>query len=131
MKVDKAWIVIIGLMVLSVCQCGRKTTTVPADLIGVWETTAPDYADRSFEIKADQVLFETGEGKFDTYPITEIKTEKGREELKTLYLICYKNAHRQEYKLFFYYDPANQGTIRLKNQFQIVWTKKALSPASD
>ena len=49
-------------MVLSVCQCGKKTA-VPDDLIGVWETTAPTYADRFFEIKTDEVIFGTGEGK--------------------------------------------------------------------
>ena len=130
MKVDRAWIVIVCLVVLSVCQCGRKTT-VPDDLIGVWETTAPDYADRSFEIKADQIIFGTGEEKVDAYPITKMKIEKAREQEKTLYLICYKNVEGQEYKFFFYYDPANQGTIRFKNQIEMLWTRKTLSPASD
>jgi hypothetical protein len=130
MKVQKIWIIILCLMVLSVCQCGRKTT-VPDDLIGVWETTAPTYADRFFEIKTDEVIFGTGEERFDTYPITKIKIEKDREEQKTLYIICYKNMAGQEYKFSFYYDPANQGTIRFKNQREMVWTKKPLSPASN
>ena len=130
MKVEKVWIIIIYLMVLSVCQCGRKTT-VPDDLIGVWETTAPTYADRFFEIKTDEIIFGTVEEKFDTYPITKIKIEKDREGQGTLYIICYKNIAGQEYKFSFYYDPANQGTIRFKNQKEMVWTKKPLSPASD
>jgi hypothetical protein len=130
MKVEKVWAIIICLMVLLVCQCGKKTV-VPDDLIGVWETTAPTYADRFFEIKTDEVIFGTGEGKFDTYPITKVKMEKNREEQKTLYIIFYKNTARQEYKFSFYYDPANQGTIRFKNQKQMVWTKKPLSPPSN
>jgi len=130
MKVEKVWIIIIYLMVLSVCQCGRKTT-VPDDLIGVWETTAPTYADRFFEIKTDEIIFGTVEGSFDTYPITKIKIEKDPVEQKTLYIICYKNTAGQEYKFSFYYDPANQGTIRFKNQQEMVWAKKPLSPASD
>ncbi|MGZ6225525.1 MAG: hypothetical protein ACXWMH_08500, partial [Syntrophales bacterium] len=106
MKVGRVWTIIICLMVLFVCQCGKKTA-VPDDLIGVWETTSPDYADHPFEIKTDEVMFGTGEGKFDTYPITKIKIEKNREEQKTLYIICYKNTAGQEYKFSFYYDPAN------------------------
>lgn len=130
MKVGRVCTIIIYLMVLSVCQCGKKTA-VPDDLIGVWKTTAPTYADRFFEIKTDEVIFGTGEEKFDTYPITKIKIEKNREEHGTLYIICYKNTAGQEYKFSFYYDPANQGTIRFKNQKEMVWTKKPRSPASN
>lgn len=95
------------------------------------EDHAPTYADRFFEIKTDEVIFGTGEEKFDTYPITKIKIEKNREEHGTLYIICYKNTAGQEYKFSFYYDPANQGTIRFKNQKEMVWTKKPRSPASN
>jgi len=130
MKVEKVWIIIICLMVLSVCHCGRKTT-VPDDLIGVWLTTEPTYQDCFFEIKTKEIIFGTGEEKFDTYPITKIRIEKDLKEQSTLYLICYKNIEKQEYKFFFYYDPANQGTIRFKNQREMVWTRKPLSPASD
>jgi hypothetical protein len=127
MKAEKVSILILCLVLLSACQCSRKAT-VPGDLIGVWETTAPDYADRFFEIKADEVIFGTGEEKFDTYPITKIKMEKDRDEQKTLYVICYKNTAGQEYKFSFYYDPANQGTIRFKNQKEMIWTKNPLPP---
>ena len=126
MKVKRVLVIIFCLIVLSICQCGRKTT-VPEDLIGVWRTMAPTYADRFFEIRADEVIFGTGEEKFDTYPITKIKIEKDREEQGTLYVICYKNIVGQEYKFSFYYDPANQGTIRFKNQKEMVWMKN-LSP---
>jgi hypothetical protein len=129
MKVEKV-LVILCLVLLSVCQCNRKATA-PDHLMGVWETTAPDYADRFFEIKSDEVIFGTGEGKFDSYPITKVKIEEDRREQKTLYIICYKNTARQEYKFSFYYDQANQGTIRFKNQKEMVWTKKPLSPPSN
>ena len=116
-------------MVLSACQCGRQTT-VPHDLIGVWETTEPTYADRPFEIKTDEVIFGTGNEKSDAYPITKIKIEKDREEGGTLHTIWYRNIERQEYQFSFYYDPTNQGTIRFKNQKNFGWTKKPASPAS-
>jgi len=130
MKVEKVWIIIVCLMVLSAFQCGGKTT-VPEYLIGVWLTTEPTYADRPFEIKTDEVIFGTGEEKFDTYPITKIKIEKDPVEEKTVYIICYKNITGKEYKFSFYYDPTNQGSIRFKNQKQMLWTRKPLSPASN
>jgi hypothetical protein len=130
MKVERIWIIIIYLMVLAACRGGGKAA-VPDELIGVWETTTSAYADRFFEIKTDEIIFGTGEEKFDTYPITKIKIEKDPVEQKTLYIICYKNMEGREYKFSFYFDPANQGTIRFKNQKEMVWTKTPLSPASE
>jgi hypothetical protein len=126
MKVKGLLAAIIYLVVLSAllsaCQSKGKAA-VPNDLIGVWETRDPDYADRPFEITADEVIFVTGEKSFDTYPITKIGMEKDLKEQRTLYIICYKVSARQEYKFSFYYDPVNQGTIRFKNQKGMVWTK--------
>jgi hypothetical protein len=130
MKVGRIWIVIICFMVLAACQRGGKAA-VPDELIGVWETTTSAYADRFFEIKTDEIIFGTGEETFDTYPITKMILEKDRVEQKTLYTICYKNMEGQEYKFSFYHDPANQGTIRFKNQKEMVWAKTPLSPASE
>ncbi len=130
MKVMKVGIIIICFMVLPACHGGKKTT-VPEDLIGVWVTTATAYEDRFFEIKSDEVIFSTGGEKFDTYPISKMQIEKDSKRQKTLYIICYKNTARQEYKFSFYYDPANKGSIRFKNQSNMVWTKKPLSPSSE
>jgi hypothetical protein len=131
MKGRKGLVVLIFLLALSPFQCGKKAT-VPEDLIGVWKTTAAPYDDRFFEIKADEVIFGTGEGNFDTYAITKIKTEKDPREQATLYTLCYKTIERREYRFSFYYDPANHGSIRFKNQQEMVWTKeKAKDEKSD
>jgi hypothetical protein len=116
-------------MALFAFQCGGKGT-IPEDLIGVWETTSPTYADRFFEITLGEVIFGTGERTFDTYPITKIKMEKDATQ-KNLYVICYKNVEGQEYNFSFYYDPANRGKIRFKNQQEMVWTRKTSSSASN
>jgi hypothetical protein len=130
MKVEKLSFIIICLVGLTAFQCGGKAT-VPEDLIGVWETTTPSYADRPFEIRTKELIFGIGEGKFDTYPITKMKIKKDLREQTPLYIICYKNMTGQEYKFSFYYDPINQGTIRFKNQKEMVWTKQPSSPASN
>ena len=130
MKAKRIGIIVIYLLVLSACQSGGKTA-VPDDLIGVWETTTPSYADRFFEIKADRVIFGTGGNTSDAYPISKMKIEKDSRDQQTVYIICYKNTAGQEYKFSFYYDPANQGRIRFKNQSEMVWTKRPFSPASE
>ncbi len=117
-------------MVFAACHGGKKTA-VPEDLIGVWVTMAAAYEDRFFEIKSDEVIFSTGGEKFDTYPISKMQIEKDHKKQKTLYIICYNNTAGQEYKFSFYYDPANQGAIRFKNQSEMVWTKKPLSAVSE
>jgi len=119
MKGRKGLVLLIFFLALSLFQCGKKAN-VPGDLIGVWKTTAEPYADRCFEIKADEVLFGTGEGGFDTYRITKIKMEKDPREQAVLYTLYYKTIEGKEYKFSFYYDPANHGTIRFKNQQQMV-----------
>ncbi len=114
--------VLIILMVFFVWQCG-KIKEAPDDLIGIWKTTAPKYADRSFEIKKDAITFEIGGGNFEDYAIKYIKTEKARDERSTLYTIHYKDEAGEEYTFAFYFYPEEGGVIRFKNQKQIVWTK--------
>jgi hypothetical protein len=130
MKLKRMWMIVVCLMALSGFQCGGKGT-VPEDLIGVWETTSPAYADRFFEITSGEVIFATGERTSDSYPISKIKIQKDPIDQKAFYIICYKNIEGQEYKFSFYYDPANQGKIRFKNQQDMVWTKRTSSPASN
>ena len=128
MKGRKGLVVLIFILGLSAFQCGRKATiSIPEDLIGVWKTTAPTYADRFFKIKTDEVVFGTGEETFDTYPITKIKTEKDPREQGTFYTLYYRSIEGQEYKFSFYYYPENHGTIRFKNQNEMAWTKEGAS----
>jgi len=123
MKREKILVLILCLVLLFACQRSGKATA-PVELIGVWKTTAPAYADHPFEIKTDEVIFGTGEGQFDIYPIMKIKIEKDPREQGPLYTLCYKTVEGQEYRFSFYYYPANHGTIRFKNQQEMVWTKE-------
>jgi hypothetical protein len=102
------------------CQAA-KDKTVPNALVGVWQTSAQKYADRFFEITADTVIFAIGGGKTNSRPISEIETL--REETRILYTITYLSAEAQKYRFSFYYDPANGGVIRFKNQQHIAWAK--------
>ena len=123
MKIRKSLAIFIFFFILFGCQCSKKTTA-PEDLIGVWETSAPKYEDRFFEIKKDEIVFGTGQGTLDSHAIKKVETGKIRGEEGILYTVSYKNQEGLEDKFSFYYHPEKGGTIRFKNQEKIVWTKR-------
>ena len=108
------------LMLLLGCQ-SRKPTAVPDELVGVWKTLNAQYADRSFEITQTSIIFSTGDGQIDFYPIAA--AEQAREGEALLYTILYLNEARQEYRFTFYFEPSNGGVIRWKNKRDIEWAK--------
>lgn len=104
------------------CACrSPKDSTIPAELIGIWKTSAPTYADRHFEITKDSLSFGTGGGKYDSHPILSI--EKVIKENKHVYVISYADGgHKSVFSFHFY--PANDGMIRIKNQEDLQWTRQ-------
>lgn len=108
------------LMLLLGCQ-SRKPTAVPDELVGVWKTLNPQYADRSFEITKTSIIFNTGDGQIDSYPIAA--AEQAREGKALLYTILYLSETRQEYRFIFYFESSNAGVIRWKNKRDIEWAK--------
>lgn len=124
MKVERALVaVLIFFIIILGCE-SKKIAGVPDNLIGVWGTSDPTYADRTFEITRNEIIFQTGENTFDTYSIKSIEMEKVPGEESSLYTINYKNKEGLKYKFSFYYNPAGQGEIRYRNQRQIAWTKE-------
>lgn len=108
------------LMLLLGCQ-SRKPTAVPGELVGVWKTLDPQYSDRSFEITKTRIIFNTGGGQIDSYPIAA--AEQAREGEALLYTILYLNEARQEYRFIVYFEPSNAGVIRWKHKRNIEWVK--------
>ncbi|MEE9231251.1 MAG: hypothetical protein V3U86_11155 [Acidobacteriota bacterium] len=100
----------------------EKDTTVPADLIGVWRTGAPQYADTFLQFTTNGVTLRKDEYTYDSYAIVNI--ENVSEDSRTLYTISYEDLDGGEYKLSFYYDPANGGLIRFKNQEHLIWARE-------
>ena len=99
----------------------KDSDPLPASLIGTWHTTEELYADRTFELKTDQITFQQGEpGKFTTHPITRFEvTPVG---IGSFAIVEYDNGG-DTYEFSFNYQP-DEGTIRFKNQPLIVWYKK-------
>jgi len=124
MKAERALVGLLIFLIL-ILGCGsKKITAVPENFTGVWGTSDPTYADRTFEIARNEIIFQTGENTFNTYSIKSIEMEKVPGEENDLYTINYINKEGLKYKFSFYYNPAGQGEIRYKNQRQIAWTKK-------
>ena len=99
----------------------ESSDPLPTSMMGVWQTSSEQYADRGFEIKPQQITFQQGEAdKYTTHPITRLRatpTEAGA----TLYVVEYDNAG-DTYEFSFVYQQ-DEETIRFKNQPLIAWRK--------
>jgi hypothetical protein len=96
---------------------------LPNQLLGVWRTESSAYTDRFIEFRYITVSFGTGHATASTGFIR--KVEVGYDGNRTLYHVTYaQDGH--ELRLSFYYD-SGEGSIRLKNQQNIVWTKENTS----
>ncbi len=103
------------------CQ-SKESRIVPGELRGIWKTSAPKYIDCHFELTADEITF-VNENFLDEMKINHISNiDKIIPGKRILYNIHYVDDDDSEYELTFYYDPS-RGSIRFKNQHQIIWKK--------
>ena len=103
-------------------QSQAANSTVPEKLLGVWKTSHSKYADRFIEIKKDVIIFGQGGEKIELHALADIhETWEGKS---ILYTISHLNHEGQRYTFAFYYDPTDGGTIRFKNQPDIIWIKE-------
>jgi hypothetical protein len=125
-------VVFVLLVVVTVLAgCGPERPTVPKELIGVWQTSDPKYADRPFEIRKDVLIFKTGEWAFDFAVYAIARVEKRNEEGNLLYVITYIVPVNLEYKFSFFYTAAHGGEIRFRHQRNMVWRRAPQKPAKN
>lgn len=117
-------ILLLFCILLAVSGCGSKSTeTLLSELKGVWKTTAPQYADRFWEIRGNEIIFGTGGESFTSHTVFRV-AEVVRDG-KSLYTIFYSNPEGQEYRLSLYYNSGgDEAAVRFKNQQQIEWTRE-------
>jgi len=117
------------VIVIALCAtlwgCSHRVDSMPEDLIGVWKTADKRYADRYFELNAEQVIFSTGGWGVIAHPIDRI--EEHNENGQTLYIIYYPTEEGDPSQLSFYYDSIHS-VIRFKNQAQFEWVKWVEGP---
>ncbi|MGD8229210.1 MAG: hypothetical protein PVH82_07375 [Desulfobacteraceae bacterium] len=96
---------------------------VPTELIGVWKTSAPKYKNCSIELTRDYIIFTNSRiaAHVDTNFVVGMK--RAAKKVRSSYTILYENIHGQKFKFSFYYEPAEEGVMRLKNQIDVEWRK--------
>ncbi len=110
-----------AFVALMVSVVPSRSEPLPLDLVGVWTTSAPAYANRTMEIAKDALVFQVGEGETDyqIHPITQVR-HRGRVEDGSLYKIRYGD-EEAPLELAFYYEPGPEPRIRFQNQTELVW----------
>ena len=110
---------VIVLFVSSGCRPSRDP--VPDHLIGTWQTSTGTHAGSTIEITKHQVLFASNRGVDTRARIVEFKSVRDRSQ--PVYQLSYQDQHKNEYQLLLLYDPADGGTVTLKNQPHILWKR--------
>ncbi len=123
MRTNKTFIVV--ALCATVWGCSHRVESLPEELHGVWKTADKRYANRYYELNADQLILSTGGRGVTAHPIDRI--EKHNENGQTLYIIYYPTEEGDPSQLSFYYDSI-QSVIRFKNQAQFEWVKWVEGP---
>ncbi len=113
---------VIAVLGLSACRT-RDGKVVPDQIQGHWVTETPGYEGRYLQLERDFVLI--GVGRDETPSIQRVyRVEESGNGRQMTYQI-YSTGAETDYTLTVYFDPANGGEIRLKNQGGIVWRRTA------
>ena len=107
------------LFLILLVGCKAEVVVVPPDLIGVWETPAPKYADRYTKFTEHTLAYGIGEGKEVSHEIEKIDMEQ--EGGGTLYTFHYRDSEGEKWTLILTYSPDTR-TIQMKNRTEI-WEK--------
>jgi hypothetical protein len=100
----------------------NEVISLPENLMGKWTTSEPKYINRFLELTKTGLTYGLGENQENVYIISSV--EKGVESNNILYTINYKDTNGSEFTRSFYYESANGGVIKFKNQENIEWTKE-------
>ncbi len=83
------------------------------------------HAGSRMEITKDRVVFTNAKGAELTGRITQFKTVHDNSE--TYYRLSYRGDDRNEYQLSLVFDPADGGTMKLRNQPELIWKRTGAS----
>lgn len=115
---------LLGLFALFMLSVGCQSAKLPNELLGIWRTDNPQYKGRYMKVDAQFVVLGVGEDK--PVPRKVVEITKSSEGIETLYTLKTNEKDEGEYSFSFYYSPADGGTIRFKNQPQLIWKKRDL-----
>ena len=113
------WVLMIAL---GISTLGCAEQTVPEELIHVWRTRLPAYRDRSFEVRADSIIFGTGGYSTVGHRIEGVEVEESADGsfLCTLYYLT-RDGGRTQVRLAF--EPGSPDRLRFENRVE-VWLRE-------
>lgn len=107
-------------------QLWPEHVDLPQEMLGVWTTNDPRYADRGFRLTPTTLTIYTAA---DDSTFHQIKYVEHREDpIASLYVITYL-WYNEEYEMGFYFVPTPNEVIRLRNQRDMAWRKGGRAPA--
>jgi len=113
---------LLAALMLLTLGVGCNSAKLPDQLLGVWRTENPAYKGKFMKCDPKYVVLGIGDEKVVPRKVVEItKTVDGRQILFTLKT---DEKDEGEYSFSFYYSDEDGGTIRFKNQPQLVWHKR-------
>ena len=118
-----ALLLVLGIIMnaLTSCHFGADER-VPTFLLGKWRTDAPRYKGLNFEITDNNLIFTTVEGSLKTYAISGVeRSVKG----DTISAVFYGQQNDVRINVGVFYEPANGGQLRLRNQLNVIWRRVA------
>lgn len=95
----------------------------PQSIHGVWVTSNPVYADRSFEIQTQDLIFDTAEEGIIVYPIISVRREDGPDGAN--FEIDHRGTEGGTFTFTFsFVFDSIAGTIVFRNQPEMTWTRQ-------
>jgi hypothetical protein len=119
MLTHKLPLLCLGVLLVISASCRQGNDSVPDHLIGTWQTSTATHAGSTIEITKHLLVFSSVRGGDVRARIIAFKSVLDRSQ--TVYQLSYQDQYKNEYQLHLLYDPVDGGTVRLKNQPQIIW----------
>ncbi len=113
-------VVLVALVIVGI-RFLPKDKTVPAELLGIWETEYASHAEHPMEVASDTLRFHTEEG-WMAYAIVRVQSRD--EEGRVRYRFDYE-AEGEEFELTFYYYAPPDERLQFENQPHLEWRKAA------
>lgn len=114
-------------LAVSLAACAPEPLPLPSELVGVWKTSSPRYAERSFEVRADWVIFGTGRNTLTMHELARVEPGAGRDgatEEWTPYRIVYRAESGDEQAIEILFRTRGGRALRFAHRDEI-WTPAA------
>jgi hypothetical protein len=97
------------------------SNALPTEIQGHWVTQSPGYQERYLQLEKDFVLI--GVAQDETPSIQRVYRVETEGNGRQMTYKIYSTGAESDFTLTIYFDPANGGEIKVKNQPGIVWKR--------